>query len=94
MLSIGDSALDQRLARAAVAVTHLLSAVEVIQIHLPGRVAEVTDSLFALILALTICLSDRLRPSAKVTIFRDGVGHSLLHLSQELESQNQNDPSR
>jgi surfactin synthase thioesterase subunit len=54
-------------------VTLLLGAIEVIQIHLPGRMAEVTDPLFARILALTICLSDLLQPSAKVTIFRNGV---------------------
>jgi hypothetical protein len=34
-------------------------AIEVIQIHLPGRVAEITDPLLALILALTLGLLDR-----------------------------------
>ena len=48
-----------RLARAAVAVALLLGAIEVIQTHLPGRVAEITDPLLALILAVTIGLSER-----------------------------------
>lgn len=48
-----------RLTRAAVAVALLLGAIEVIQIHLPGRVAEITDPLLALILALTLGLLDR-----------------------------------
>lgn len=39
-----------RLARAAIAVAVLLGAIEVIQIHFPGRVAEITDPLVALIL--------------------------------------------
>jgi hypothetical protein len=34
-------------------------AIEVIQIHLPGRVAEITDPLLVLILALTLGLLDR-----------------------------------
>ena len=50
-----------RLARAAVAVALLLGAIEVIQIHLPGRVAEITDPLLALILAVTLGLSERLQ---------------------------------
>jgi len=48
-----------RLARAAVAVALLLGAIEGIQIHLPGRVAEITDPLLALILAVTLGLSER-----------------------------------
>jgi VanZ family protein len=48
-----------RLARAAVAVAMLLGAIEVIQIHLPGRVAEITDPLLALILAAILGLSER-----------------------------------
>ena len=48
-----------RLARAAVAVAVLLGAIEAIQIHLPGRVAEVTDPLLALILASILGLVDR-----------------------------------
>jgi hypothetical protein len=36
---------------AAVVVVLLLGAIEVIQIELPGRVAEITDPLLALILA-------------------------------------------
>ena len=47
------------LSRAAVAVALLLGAIEVIQIHLPGRVAEITDPLLALILAVILGLSDR-----------------------------------
>jgi VanZ family protein len=48
-----------RLARAAVAVALLLSAIEMIQIHLPGRVAEITDPLLALIMASILGLVDR-----------------------------------
>jgi hypothetical protein len=48
-----------RLARAAIAVVVLLGAIEVIQIHLPGRVAEITDPLLALLLAMTLKLLDR-----------------------------------
>jgi hypothetical protein len=33
----------------------------VIQIHLPGRVAEITDPLLALMLAATLGLSERLQ---------------------------------
>jgi len=47
------------LARAAIAVAVLLGAIEVIQIHLPGRVAEITDPLLALLLAITLGLLDR-----------------------------------
>ena len=50
-----------RLARAAVAVALLLGAIEIIQIHLPGRVAEITDPLLALILAAILGLSERLQ---------------------------------
>ena len=50
-----------RLARAAVAVALLLGGIEIIQIHLPGRVAEITDPLLALILAMTLGLSERLQ---------------------------------
>ena len=48
-----------RLARATVAVALLLGAIEAIQIHLPGRVAEITDPLLALILGATLALLDR-----------------------------------
>jgi VanZ family protein len=48
-----------RLAWAAVAVALLLGAIEVVQIYLPGRVAEITDPLLALILALILGLSER-----------------------------------
>ena len=50
-----------RLSRAAVAVALLLGAIEVVQIHLPGRVAEITDPLLALILAVILGLSERLQ---------------------------------
>ena len=50
-----------RLARAAVAVALLLGAIEIIQIHLPGRVAEITDPVLALILAVPLGLSERLQ---------------------------------
>ena len=48
-----------RLARAAVVMALLLGAIEVIQIHLPGRVAEITDPLLALIMATSLGLLDR-----------------------------------
>jgi hypothetical protein len=48
-----------RLAHAAIAVAVLLGAIEVIQIHLPGRVAEITDPLLAILLAITLGLLDR-----------------------------------
>jgi VanZ family protein len=48
-----------RLARAAVVVALLLGAIEVNQIYLPGRVAEITDPLLALILAAPFGLLDR-----------------------------------
>jgi hypothetical protein len=44
---------------SAVAVAVLLGAIEVIQIHLPGRVAEITDPLLAVLLAITLGLLDR-----------------------------------
>lgn len=50
-----------RLARAAVAVALLLGAIEVVQIHLPGRVAEITDPLLALMLAAMLGLLERLQ---------------------------------
>jgi hypothetical protein len=53
-----------RLARAAIAEALLLGAIEVIQIHLPGSVAESTDPLLALILAMTLGLLDRLESVA------------------------------
>ena len=59
-----------RLARAAIAVAVLLGAIEVIQIHLPGRVAEITDPLLALLLAMTLGLldrSERLRSDSSLT---------------------------
>ncbi len=52
-------ALGWRLAAAALAVAMLLGAIEVVQIHLPGRVAEITDPLLALILAATLGLLER-----------------------------------
>ena len=48
-----------RLARATVVVAALLGAIEVIQIYLPGRVAEITDPLLALILAACFGILDR-----------------------------------
>jgi len=50
-----------RLARAAAAVAMLLGVIEVMQIHLPDRVAEITDPLLALLLAATLGLLDRLQ---------------------------------
>ena len=52
-------AVGWRLAAAALAVAMLLGAIEVVQIHLPGRVAEITDPLLALILAATLGLLER-----------------------------------
>jgi len=49
-----------RLTQAAIATALLLGTIEVIQIHLPGRVAEVTDPLLALILAMILGLFERL----------------------------------
>ena len=49
----------RRLARAAIAVAVLLGAIEMIQIHLPGRVAEITDPVLALLLATALGLLDR-----------------------------------
>lgn len=48
-----------RLALATVTVALLLGAIEVIQIHLPGRVAEITDPLLAILLAVVLGLLDR-----------------------------------
>jgi VanZ family protein len=48
-----------RLARAAVVVALLLGAIEAIQIYLPGRLAEITDPLLALIMAATFGLIDK-----------------------------------
>jgi hypothetical protein len=53
-----------------------LCAIEVIQIHLPGRVAEITDPLLALILAMTLGLLDRsesVRSNLSPTKVRCGV---------------------
>jgi len=50
-----------RLAQAAVSVALLLGAIEVVQIHLPGRVAEITDPLLGLILAVILGRSERLQ---------------------------------
>jgi hypothetical protein len=47
------------LAQAAVAVSLLLGAIEMVQIHLTGRVAEITDPTLALILAATLGLLER-----------------------------------
>jgi len=55
-----------RLARATATVTLLLSTIEVtqiIQIHLPGRVAGIADPLLALAMAATLPLLDRKRDS-------------------------------
>jgi len=48
-----------RLTAAALTVALLLGTIEVIQIHLPGRVSEITDPLLALILAATLGLLER-----------------------------------
>jgi VanZ family protein len=47
-----------RLAAAAAMVAVVLAAIEVVQIHLPGRVAEMTDPVLALILAGILALAD------------------------------------
>ena len=56
-----------RLARAAVAVALLLGAIEIIQIHLPGRVAEITDPLLAM-MAVILGLSERLQTHAAIPL--------------------------
>lgn len=50
-----------RLTGAALAVALLLGAIELVQIHLPGRVAEITDPSLALIQAMTLGLTERLQ---------------------------------
>ena len=52
-------AVGWRLATAAIVVAVLLGAIEVVQIHLPSRAAEITDPLLALILAATLGLVER-----------------------------------
>ena len=66
LVRIGHLALaGDRLApnAAAVAMALLLGTIEIIQIHLPGRVAEITDPLLALILAMILRHSERLQNS-------------------------------
>jgi len=48
-----------RLATGAVSVALLLATIEVAQIYLPGRVAEITDPVLVLILAATLGLLER-----------------------------------
>jgi hypothetical protein len=48
-----------RIARAAVIVALLLGVIETIQIHLPGRVPEITDPLLALLMAAILWELDR-----------------------------------
>jgi len=48
-----------RLNQAAVVVALLLGTIEAIQIHLPGRTAEITDPLLAVIMALTLGLLEK-----------------------------------
>jgi len=52
-------AVGWRLVAAALALAILLGAIELVQIHLPGRVAEITDSVLALILSATLGLLER-----------------------------------
>jgi VanZ family protein len=52
-------AAEWRLAYAAVVVALLLGTIEAIQICIPGRVAEITDPLLALIMASFLGLVDR-----------------------------------
>jgi uncharacterized membrane protein YadS len=61
-----------RLARAAIVLAVLLGAIEVIQIHLPGRVAEITDPLLALLLAITLGLLDRLESVPQQFVVDEG----------------------
>jgi VanZ family protein len=69
LVRIGDLALARgRL--AAVAVGLLLGAIEVVQIHLPGRVAEITDPLLAMILAVILGLSERLQNPRSISLGR------------------------
>ena len=48
-------------ARSAVVVAMLQAAIEVLQIHLPGRVSEITDPVLTLILAATLGLLERIQ---------------------------------
>ena len=48
-----------RLIQATAAVAGLVGMIEVIQIHLPGRVPEITDPLLALLMAMNLWLLDR-----------------------------------
>lgn len=48
-----------RIVTASVAVALLLGVIEAIQVHLPGRVAELTDPVLAMILAATLGLLER-----------------------------------
>ena len=63
-------ASGSRVARAAIAVAVLVGAVEVIQIHLPGRVALFTDLLRALNLAVTLGLTERLHNRSSNSLAR------------------------
>ena len=55
----GCCAAGWLLARAAVAVALLLGTIQVILVHIPGRVAEIIDRLLALVLAAILGLLDR-----------------------------------
>lgn len=63
-------ASGSRVAQAAIAVAVLVGAVEVIQIHFPSRVAEITDTWLALELALTLGLSERLHNRSSNSLAR------------------------
>ena len=52
-------AIGWRAVTAAIAVALILGTIEVVQIHLPGRVAEITDPVLALILAAALGLLER-----------------------------------
>ena len=48
-----------RLTNAAAIVAGLLAVIEIAQIHLPGRTAEITDPMLAILLALTLAAMGR-----------------------------------
>lgn len=63
-------AVPWRLARAAVTVALLLSAIEAIQIQFPGGVPEIMNYLLALTLEVTLGLSERLQNPAGNSVSR------------------------
>jgi hypothetical protein len=63
----------------AVAISALLGAIEVVQIHLPGRTPEITDPLYALILAVVLALLDRADRPGNKALARECRGERPAH---------------